>query len=251
MQKINLMGYILGNPVTDGDISTNERIKYMHRVSLLSDEIYESAKANCNNDFANIDANNTKCLESFEAITEIRASVNTPHILESKCIYVSPKPVNKVPIAAERCRSQHYMLSYTWANDVEVQEALHVREGTVDLWVRCNRSLSYTLSVRSSISYHRNFAKTLLRALIYSGDQDAAISYVDSLEWINQLELSTDTHWNPWFVNGQVAGYVTEYLRFPYRLTFTTIKGGGHTAPEYKPRECLAMIDRWLNLSPL
>lgn len=41
-----------------------------------------------------------------------------------------------------------------------------------------------------------------------SGDQDAAISYVDSLEWINQLELSTDTHWNPWFVNGQVAGLV-------------------------------------------
>ncbi|XP_021751256.1 serine carboxypeptidase-like 18 isoform X2 [Chenopodium quinoa] len=234
--KMNLNGYILGNPLTDDHVSKNAGPKYMHRVSLLSDELYEESDLIC-----------------------------SPHILEHKCTFVSPKPKKEVPTrnhtnddplnflrGKQKCRNTHYMPSYTWANDIQVQEALHIREGMVDYWVRCNRSLSmYTNSVQSSISYHKSFAKYFLRALIYSGDQDKSISYVDSQDWIKQLDLSTDMHWRPWFVDGQVAGYVTEYLRFPYRLTFATIKGGGHTAPEYKPRESLAMIDRWLGLSSL
>ncbi|XP_021747073.1 serine carboxypeptidase-like 1, partial [Chenopodium quinoa] len=174
--KMNINGYTLGNPVTDNHVSKNAGPEYMHHVSLLSDKLYESAKTNCNSEFANIDANNTKCLESVQAISEESDLICSPHILEHKCMMYLLSPKKQVPTpyysnddpqnflrGKQKCRNTHYLLSYPWANDIQVQEALHIREGMVDYWVRCNRSLStYTIGVQSSKSYHKSFAKYFL-----------------------------------------------------------------------------------------
>ncbi|KAJ4716123.1 putative Serine carboxypeptidase [Melia azedarach] len=77
------------------------------------------------------------------------------------------------------------------------------------------------------------------------------IPYVGTETWINSLNLTIESGWQPWFVEGQVAGYWMRYTHKTCHLTFATVKGGGHTAPEYKPKECLAMIDRWFAYYPL
>ncbi|CAL5338968.1 unnamed protein product [Camellia sinensis] len=43
---MGLQGYLLGNPVTDSYIDDNSRIPYVHRVNLISDELYESERSN-------------------------------------------------------------------------------------------------------------------------------------------------------------------------------------------------------------
>ena len=39
-----LQGYLLGNPVTDSYIDDNSRIPFVHRVNLISDELYKVIK---------------------------------------------------------------------------------------------------------------------------------------------------------------------------------------------------------------
>ncbi|XP_030551781.1 serine carboxypeptidase-like 18 [Rhodamnia argentea] len=266
---LNLKGYVLGNPVTCQEKDISQRVRYGHEMALISDELYESTKTDCNGDYMNVDPTNGACLADLEMVSSCLEKICLPHILEPKCNVISPNHTrlkwsraileeNIVDIVSMSqqskpwCRDYNYLYSYIWANDMKVREALHVREGTKKEWNRCNHSLSYTMDVLNSVVYHRYLSKKSLRALIYSGDHDLGIPYVGTLDWIRSLNLTLLGLWSPWFVEGQVAGYSIAYVENHwYDLTFTTIKGGGHTAPEYKPEECLAMINRWLSYYPL
>ncbi|KAF8690824.1 hypothetical protein HU200_041220 [Digitaria exilis] len=109
------------------------------------------------------------------------------------------------------CMTYGYYLSYFWANDRRTREALGIKKGTMDEWVRCHdKELPYTTDLGSVIKYHRNVTTRGYRALVYR----FTIGYSNS-------------------------------------LTFATIKGGGHTAPEYEPERCFAMFSRWILNRPL
>ncbi len=48
--------------------------------------------------------------------------------------------------------------------------------------------------------------------------------------------------WRPYFLDGQVAGYLEEYDG----LMFTTVHGAGHMAPQFKPPQTYYMISQWV-----
>ncbi|KAL5790386.1 hypothetical protein ACOSQ2_005274 [Xanthoceras sorbifolium] len=266
---IDLQGYVLGNPVTDTYIDDNSRIRYAHRVSLISDEYYEATKFYCNGDYINIDYNNTLCVKALQNIKECLLQIKLTQILEPQCAFASKKPkdlqwdvrsqeantlefLKNKKLPELRCREFGYALSYKYMNDKNVQNVLNVREGTVETWSRCLKSIStYTENINSSVAYQKNLSTTGLRGLIYSGDHDISAPYVGTLEWIRSLEVAVFDEWRPWYVDGQVAGYQVKYMNSHFRLTYVTIKGGGHTAPEYKPKQCQAMVDRFFARYPI
>ncbi|KAL3574313.1 hypothetical protein D5086_024926 [Populus alba] len=76
-----------------------------------------------------------------------------------------------------------------------------------------------------------------------SGDHDMEAPFLGTQAWIRSLNYSIVDDWQPWHFQGQVAGYTRTYSS---QLTFATVKGGGHTAPAYRPAECVAMFGRWI-----
>uniref|UniRef100_A0A0R0JQA0 Uncharacterized protein n=2 Tax=Glycine max TaxID=3847 RepID=A0A0R0JQA0_SOYBN len=95
-----------------------------------------------------------------------------------------------------------------------------------------------------SFEYHVNLSRKGYRSLIYSGDHGLNVLFLGTEAWIRSLNYSIVDDWRPWLTNGQVAGYTSTYSN---RMTFATVKGGGHPAPEFKPEECFAMYSRWIS----
>eukprot|EP00258_Populus_trichocarpa_P042621 XP_024458640.1 serine carboxypeptidase-like 18 isoform X1 [Populus trichocarpa] len=271
---INLKGYVLGNPLTDHEIDTNSIVPFALLKALISDKLYESFMKNCKGEYLNPDQSNASCMEDILAIKECIGKVYTGQILEPTCKDVSPKPVAlkwdprfliaddaDILLPSPRvpgpwCRNYNHVYIYGWANDETVRDALHIRKGTIKDWRRCNKTLAYSYNVESTVDYHRNLTKKPYRSLIYSGDHDMTIPYIGTHEWIESLNLTIKYDWEPWFVDGQVAGYAMLYADnvqdyITYDLTFATVKGGGHTASEYRPEQCFAMMDRWFDYYPL
>ncbi|TXG61088.1 hypothetical protein EZV62_012451 [Acer yangbiense] len=265
---MNLKGYMLGNPKTDSFIDPNSLVPFAHRLTLISTELYNSLKEYCGGDYVNINASNTECVTAMNTYSEMVLQINTMNVLEPYCQVAKPKKIEgrrsladldpaDIPLTELKkggafwCRDYNYVLSGVWANDGRVREALQVRENTTGVWKRCNATLAYTKTVLSSVPFQQNLTKTSLRALIYSGDHDFSVPHIGTQNWIHTLNLTTNEYWRPWFVDGQVSGYTEKFMSSSGDFTLIYATGAGHVAPEYKPKQCYQMIDRFFAYFPL
>ncbi|XVF44791.1 hypothetical protein PTKIN_Ptkin02bG0152400 [Pterospermum kingtungense] len=269
---INLLGIIGGSPHTDSDLEANSKIPFAYDMALISDSLYEAAKSNCEGNYIDVDESNTACVEDLLAINKCVDDINYQDILQPKCNIVLPDSNDEVqlrrsvremsrkfPIPNSKtqgyfCKNFDYLLSSIWANNETVQDALHVRKGTVKQWYRCNLTLAedtYNYTVASAIDYQKNLTERSIQVLIYSGDHDMFVPHISTEEWISTLNLKLDIDWRPWFVDGQVAGYTMKYTNLGYELTYATLKGSGHSPTEFKGKECYNMFERWIHLYPL
>lgn len=261
--KLNIQGYMVGNPTTGEEIDKNAKIPFAFGMGIISDELYQKLGQNCKGE--DYDSPKTAlCASLLQTFKKFVSELMTSHILEPKCSLAAPKPkytagvrsvlqeTNTIlfgpPVPELKCRTYAYYLMYIWANSNVVQEALNVKKGKVKEWQRCNNDLNYTKDISSSLKYHFNVTRRGYRALIYSGDHDIIVPFVGTRKWVKSLKFSITDQWRSWHEGGQVAGYTESYSN---NLTFATVKGAGHTAPEYKAKECLAMFQRWISHRPL
>ncbi|XP_010556473.1 PREDICTED: serine carboxypeptidase-like 18 isoform X2 [Tarenaya hassleriana] len=257
--RVNLQGYVLGNPKTDGSFDSNSKIPYAHGMGLISDELYERS---CGGNYWDVDPSNSECLNLLQDYDKCVSRINGAFILTPLCEFSSPRPSlsditrrrysrellnTSLSVPASDCYTYRYLLSSYWANDEKVRRALHVVKGSIGNWVRCNWGMPYDYDIRSSIPYHLNNSLKGYRSLVFSGDHDMMVPFLGTQAWIRSLNYSIVDDWRPWIINNQVAGYTRTYAN---KMTFATIKGCGHTV-EYKPEEGSIMFQRWINGQPL
>ncbi|XP_060173364.1 serine carboxypeptidase-like 17 isoform X2 [Lycium barbarum] len=224
----------------------------------------KSLEENCNKeeDLRYVDPRNVLCYQHYQTFEQLISGINKAHILEPSCgsdsetqssfqLYGERRSLDeKYSTSLEfgsKCRVEVHRLSTYWANDPKVQEALNVRQGTIARWTRCRKSIvnkTYTITFLDSIPYHVELSKKNIPSLIYSGDHDMNMPFQSTQFWIKSLNYSVIDNWRPWSVEGQVAGYTRSYSN---QMTFATVKGAGHVAPEYKPKESLTMFQRWIS----
>ncbi|XP_031118860.1 serine carboxypeptidase-like 11 isoform X2 [Ipomoea triloba] len=258
---MNLKGYSLGNPKTfPGEV--NYSIPFAHGMGLISTELYTSLAENCKEEYEDIGWRNELCSQNYQMID----GINDQHILEPSCgsesALINPgdnfsgkrRSLEENFMSSNNdswCRVDYRKLSNYWANDPKVQEALHVRKGSIGQWLRCRQSISiwtYRITLMDTIQYHVNISRKGYRSLIYSGDHDMCVPFQSTEAWIKSLKYAIIDEWRPWIVNSQVAGYTRSYSN---QMTFATLKGAGHVAFEYKREESVAMLTRWLSYQPL
>ncbi|XP_010533332.2 PREDICTED: serine carboxypeptidase-like 18 [Tarenaya hassleriana] len=231
-------------------------------MGLISDELYESLKTSCHEDYIDVDPNNLECSRCMKRYHECVSGINKALIQSLSCNVSIPKPSSSeytrrrylgdfpdtdLSFTPSSCYKYRLILSIYWANDENVRRALHVVKGSIRKWVRCNWDLPYVKDIENSIPYHMNNSIKGYRSLIYSGDHDINIPFLGTQAWIRSLNFSVIDDWRPWKIDGQVAGYTRTYAN---NMTFATIKGGGHTA-EYTPEKCSVMFQRWVSFKPL
>ncbi|XP_031128403.1 serine carboxypeptidase-like 18 isoform X2 [Ipomoea triloba] len=232
--RLNMKGYIEGNPLTDRFSDLNNRMEYGYRMGFLSDNLYKSTKESCNGNYINEHPQSSRCQYDLQRVSKCTEKINMAQILEPVCNEESLLSLNGENLPQQWCRDDNYLFGYSWANNKIVQKALGVREGTITEWVRCNQTLrgppeverteAYVYNVKTTVDYHRSFTNKSCRVLIYSGDHDMIVPHVSTEEWIESLKVAVEDEWRPWFVEDQIAGYTIKYSQNEYELTYATVK---------------------------
>ena len=277
--KINLKGILVGNGVADWDYdTTNAMIDFAFTHHLSSYELRLNYNKYCIMDF-----DKENCTEVINELDSLLENINIYDYLrecevpttedgqinyysnyflkapwafknlkkkqemmkmKSKLFFDENKTEDKKLKLSPPCINDEPMVNYFNREDVKI--ALHVK--TDINWELCSLAVNqrYVVQDKGSIWTYPTIISSGIRVLIFSGDTDMAVPFNGNQAWISNLKLEIEKPWRQWRAFGDpdnVSGYVINYKG----LTFCTIKGTGHMAPQWKPKEAYYMFSKFLN----
>ena len=275
MFKPNLKGFLVGNGVTNWAYdTTNAFIEMAYWHGLYDTETYEQIKENkCTNGTAATD----KCGDLINRVNTLAANINIYDVY-GKCY--SNNPSNQFELYATKemglAKVGNEIKTYkkTWSahdytpflfnknlkhkqvailppcvygtpiinyfNSDVVRKLLHIPDD-VQAFDFCTDKITYNIPLKGSQWVYEEL-QGKYKMIHFSGDTDGAVPTFGTMQWINELNWNIKDAWRPYFVDGQVAGYIEERDG----LTFATVHGAGHMAPQWKRPQTYHLIFNWL-----
>jgi len=252
---IPLKGIAVGNGVIGqktGEPSEQLQVDFLHGHGLFADNVYDQIIATCG-DFSSYPP---ACDTALGTMSSQVGYVNVYDIYEP-CVNsgssqgFTKRPMNKLekhlreinaPGGPVECLDGGAAQAYL--DQPSVRTAIHVPSvNQIGQWELCTSKLIYTENWGSLLPNYKDQIIPFIRVLIYNGDVDACVPYNGNEWWTSSLNFSVVKPWTQWEVDGQVAGYLTNYES---SFQFITIKGAGHMVPEYKPEQGLSFYTQWL-----
>ncbi|OEL37886.1 Serine carboxypeptidase 1 [Dichanthelium oligosanthes] len=215
---INFKGYMVGNGVCDTAFDGNALVPFAHGMALISDDIYKEAYTACQGNYWNGSSN--RCEEALSTVDTEIEGLNIYDILEP--CYHSTTIKEVIPQKSKMPQSFKNLgvtgkplpsdeVATAWLNNDSVRSAIHAEPVS---------SIGPWLLCTDKLDFHHDAGSMIVYHKNLTGQGYRALIYR--------------------YTQGYEKG-----------LTFATIKGAGHTVPEYKPQEALAFYSRWLADSKL
>lgn len=288
---LNFKGYMVGNGVTDEQFDGDALVPFAHGMGLISNDLFQEVNSACQGSYWNplnnsceeklrkVDweindiniydilepcyhgpeirypsSDNSRLPPSFRRLGETDKPLRVRKRMFGRAWPLrAPVKAGRVPTWPELGRTSvpctNDEVATLWLNNDAVRTAIHAQPvNVVGDWILCTDNIDFNHDAGSMIPYHKNLTSLGYRALIFSGDHDMCVPFTGSQAWTRSVGYQIVDAWRPWYFGDQVAGYTQGY---EHGLTFLTVKGSGHTVPEYKPKEALAFFSRWLAGSPI
>ncbi|CAD8154819.1 unnamed protein product [Paramecium pentaurelia] len=261
-EKIQFKGVLIGNGVliNNEKFRSQTSLKFLARRSFIDYTNQFILNHNCA-----LQPNSASCRQAKKSLDDAIALIN-PYGVYSYCWGDSTLKQYKVE------RQSKHRFSYTpWLklneddddssapcidfgplanklNTDEYKQALHVDMDTV--WTGCSDPvyLQYTKSEGSYLILPELF-QAGIKILLYSGDQDLAVSMVETYESIKQIPgVKEIKGWTPYLnihpgkLKDQLAGWIVEYNYFRFQV----IRGAGHMVPQDQRENSWFMLDNFI-----
>uniref|UniRef100_A0A914QLD5 Serine carboxypeptidase n=1 Tax=Panagrolaimus davidi TaxID=227884 RepID=A0A914QLD5_9BILA len=130
-------------------------------------------------------------------------------------------------------------------NQKNVRKALHIPVKLPE-WNICI-NFDYQTQYSDMTPFYKKIYASKIPMLLYYGDTDLVCNFLMGQKFSAQLGFPIIEHEKAWKFNGQVGGFKTVYDG----LTFTTIRGAGHMAPQWRAPETAYAIKQFVSNQPI
>ncbi|XP_077214299.1 serine carboxypeptidase 1-like [Tasmannia lanceolata] len=233
---IDLRGIAIGNAWIDDSTSIKGMYDYFWTHALISDEINDGIRLNCNFSAQSV---SDVC---FQYLDQVGAAMGNVFIYDIYAPLCGSSSFSTLSAGFDPCSNDYIQ---TYLNLPEVQTALHANVTALPYpWEGCSGMIGslWGDSPDTVLPVIQELMGSNISVWIYSGDTDGRVPVTSSRLSINTLDTSVKTAWYPWYTQGEVGGYAVGYKD----LSFVTVRGAGHFVPSYQPARALTLFSSFL-----